>query len=109
MFDTTVLQKALTGVDVTAEAAIFRARFITNTPVNRWPQPLLGRRKKARKPSLKNSIIPSSFRPHVLAAERLHAWTTPSTAPFHLSLTQALPPSDARALLEVRLLQVICH
>lgn len=97
---TTPLQHALTGVDVALEAARFHARFGT-CDMTRRPQPLSSRRKKPRKPNPLNSYTSSSLRPHVLAAERLSAWATPVTLSFHNSLTQALPVSDARALLEV--------
>lgn len=109
MSSDTSLQRALTGVDVAAEAARFRARFTTSIVSTRWPQPPADRNKKARKPTFKNSHVPSPFRPHVLAAERLTAWSTPVTTSFHNSLTQALPDSDARALLEVYNLLTILY
>lgn len=99
---TTALSKALAGVDVDAGAARFHARFSKGVKPSLPPTSVI-RKKRPRKPQPKNSISPSIFRPHVLAADRLAMWSTPVTLSFHACLTAALPPSDARAMLEVML------
>ncbi|KAF8166248.1 DNA breaking-rejoining enzyme [Pholiota molesta] len=96
------LSIALAGVDVAAEAARLSSRVASNSQAGA-PQALVRRIKKPRRPKEGNSYSPSFFRPHVLASERLIAWTTPITTPFRRSLSSILPAADALALLHVML------
>jgi len=59
------------------------------------------RTRVPRKPQKKNQIVPSSFRPHVLASERLQQWTSPHSLDFHQSIQDALPQSSLSCLFEV--------
>ncbi|KAF8076565.1 DNA breaking-rejoining enzyme, partial [Lyophyllum atratum] len=103
MPDTPALRHALTGVDVALEAEQFYARMATSSSADFAPHPPIGRIRRPRKPRPENVIESSPLRPHVLASERLRAWSTPVTLPFRECLVQALPSCDARALLEVML------
>ncbi|KAF8183698.1 DNA breaking-rejoining enzyme [Pholiota molesta] len=96
------LSRALAGVDVAAEAARLFARLGANSQTSE-PQALVRRIKKPRKPKPGNSYSPSSYRPHVVASDRLIAWTTPISSSFRQTISSILPPSDALALLHVML------
>lgn len=102
MSSKTLLDEALTGVNMPTEAAQLYAHF----PVlqkKSLPLPSAGQIKRPWKPQPKNSIIASIYWPHVLASHCLTAWSTPATLSFHSSLNRALPPSDSWALLKVML------
>lgn len=82
-----------------------RAAFRVTTGDTLLPRQSLlprdGRVRIARKPVKGNSITPSSFRPHVLAADRLVLWTTPTTVPFQRSLESQLPQTPVLKMFQV--------
>ncbi|PPR03772.1 hypothetical protein CVT26_005787 [Gymnopilus dilepis] len=98
----TPLARALAGVDVAAEAGRLRSRLGSESRALE-PQVSARRIKKPRRPRPGNSYTPSALRPHVLASDRLIAWTTPCTLSFRQSLNSLLPSADAYALLQVML------
>lgn len=57
--------------------------------------------RKPRKPRKGNEIVPSVFRPHVLASDRVLLWTTPHTYTFSEAIARALPSSPLTRLFEV--------
>jgi hypothetical protein len=92
----------LDGVDVPAQAAAFYAnappldiRHAASLPADgriRIPRT----RKDAR-------VTPSSYRPNVLASERVLRWTTPHSDQFQASLEVELPSSAILKLFQVML------
>jgi hypothetical protein len=62
--------------------------------------------RKPHKPLPLNALSPSSFRPHVLARDRLRLWSAPQSDSFHISLLGSLPVDAASRLLDVMLLSV---
>ena len=57
--------------------------------------------RKPRKPRKGDTIVPSIYRPHVLASNRLLEWTSPHTQTFRDTMLQALPESHLTHLFEV--------
>lgn len=96
------LSVMLTGVNMAAEAARLYACVASNSQAGEL-QALVCRIKKPRKPKEGNFYSLSIFHPHVLASERLIAWTTPISAPFYHSLSSILPAADVLALLHIML------
>ncbi|KAJ3792071.1 hypothetical protein GGU11DRAFT_750591 [Lentinula aff. detonsa] len=71
-------------------------------PVIQSPQPItpplisenshLSYQLSSRKANKKNHIAPSSFRPHVLAKDRIHAWSTPYSESKRTTLSSKYSP-----------------
>jgi hypothetical protein len=62
--------------------------------------------RRPRKPAATNSLACSSFRPHVLARDRLRLWSAPQSDSFHSNLLHSLPIEASVRLLDVMLLSV---
>lgn len=94
------LSEILHNTNVVEESSRFSEimTLLTNSSTS---SPSDSRLRLPRKPKKHNSIIPSHFRPHVLASQRLLLWTTPHTLSFHDSIEQALPASHLTRLFEV--------
>ncbi|KAG0695840.1 hypothetical protein DFH29DRAFT_1005068 [Suillus ampliporus] len=61
---------------------------------------------KPRKPEKGCEIASSSFRPHVLARDRLHHWTAPISDSFHLELVKEFTIDDIVQLFNVLLTSI---
>jgi hypothetical protein len=95
------LSHVLKDVDIEAEASRFTV--IMNHTLNCSVTSTIpaSRTRVPRKPQKKNQIVPSVFRPHVLASKRLQQWTSPHSLDFHQSIQTALPQSSLSHLFEV--------
>ena len=95
------LSHLLKDIDIEAEASQFTV--IMNHTLNRSTTSTIPipNTRTPRKPQKKNQFIPSAFRPHVLASERLQRWISPHSIVFHQSIQGALPQSNLSHLFEV--------
>lgn len=97
----------LSSGDSDAVIALFRFRDalvqrpelgVSHSAIHKTPRP--------RKPKLGCSVSSSSFRPHVLARDRIRFWSAPHSDSFHQSLLDELSPASASRLLDVLLASV---
>lgn len=68
--------------------------------------PRTSSQRKPRKPNASNTILPSTYRPHVLAEDRLGSWTTPFGVRFHASSSSSISTPASVKLHEVMLLSL---
>jgi len=102
MFSSWIIRQALASADVTSAVA-----SQSPIPSNRGrigiPRTSGGRITKTRKPHSGNSYTASSFRPRVLASERLRRWVTPhAVAHFNQVISHISLPATS-VLMEVML------
>lgn len=91
------LADVLAGIDINHELSTLNDMMFQRT----FPPVESTRVRIPRKPKKGCEIVASSWRPHVLASDRLHQWFTPQTKAFHDSIAGALPETTLRKLFEV--------
>jgi hypothetical protein len=103
MFSTTNLSPALTSVNAILDAANSSLPSSSGRGASGLPRVSRNRIRKTRKPKVENKYSLSSFRPHVLASDRLRCWKSPHAISFHKSVSAQIPLSAASILTEVML------
>src|ERR1700678_1975826 len=95
------LSDRLKNVDVRSELSQFSFFMDSCTSSSSRSQASATRTRLPRKPRKGNEIIPSIYRPHVVASDRLLKWTSPHTQKFRENMAKALPESHLTRLFEV--------
>jgi hypothetical protein len=103
MFSTTTPSSGTS--DVVSELFQFRNALVQRPEIG-VSHSSVHKSSRPRKPKPGCSILPSVFRPHVLARDHIRFWITPRSDSFHQSLLNELSSDSANQLLDVLLVSV---